>query len=140
MTYPRREGLQPQDYAQSDAGNVVKMGTDWAFVPALPQKVAYDDSLVRLLSEADAALSELSGAGRHLPNPHLLIEPYMRREAVLSSKIEGTRTTVAELLMDEFSPGAAGGDPADVQEVKNYVIALQHGIDLLEKLPLSLRL
>ncbi len=132
--------MRPEEYGNREAGQVVHMGTYWAFVPTLPQRVVYDDAMVRLLSEADAALSELSGAGRHLPNPHLLIEPYMRREAVLSSKIEGTRTTVAELLMDEFSPGAAGGDPADVQEVKNYVIALQHGIELLGSLPLSLRL
>lgn len=52
-------------------------------------------------------MSELSGIGRILPNPHLLIEPYIRREAVLSSRIEGTRTNLSELLSDE------AGQPVD---------------------------
>ncbi len=96
---------------------------------------------MRLLSRADAALSELSGVGRLLPNPHLLIGPWVRREAVLSSRIEGTRTTLNELLIDE-----AGGERAasksddDVHEVHNYVVALEFGIERLNKLPLSLRL
>ena len=112
-----------------------------AFVPApLPPKLAYDDELVLALSRADAALSELSGLGRHLPNPHLLIAPYVRREAVLSSRIEGTTTTLAELLLEEVAEGAARRDPADVREVRNYVTALEYGVTRLRTLPLSLRL
>jgi len=113
-----------------------------AFIPApLPPRLTYDDALVRLLSRADAALSELAGVGRLLPNPHLLIAPWVRREAVLSSRIEGTRTTLNELLIDE-----AGGErktPAgadDMREVSNYVHALEYGIERMKKLPLSLRL
>ncbi|MGB8377564.1 MAG: Fic/DOC family N-terminal domain-containing protein, partial [Rhodanobacteraceae bacterium] len=69
-----------------------------AFVPApLPPHLDYDTDLVRALSRADAALSELSGLGRVLPNPHLLIAPYLRREAVLSSRIEGTQASLADL-------------------------------------------
>src|SRR2546425_3899908 len=112
-----------------------------AFVPApLPPKLAYGDDLVLGLSRADAALSELAGLGRHLPNPHLLIAPYVRREAVLSSRIEGTTTSLAELLLDEVAEGATGRDPHDVQEVRNYVTALEYGIKRLRDLPLSLRL
>jgi Fic family protein len=96
--------------------------------------------LVLSLSRADAALSELSGLGRHLPNPHLLIAPYVRREAVLSSRIEGTRTTLSDLLMEEVGAHAANGDPDDVREVRNYVTALEYGLERLESLPLSLRL
>ena len=113
----------------------------WAFVPApLPPELIYDNELVLLLSKADAALSELSGLGRTLPNPHLLIEPYVRREAVLSSRIEGTTTNLSELLLEEMAPGETKRDAEDVREVHNYVTALEHGIRRLKQLPLSLRL
>src|SRR5438132_10631695 len=118
-------------------GRVVRArGGYHAFVPApLPPKLAYSDDLVLALSRADAALSELAGLGRHLPNPHLLIAPYVRREAVLSSRIEGTTTSVAELLLDEVAAGSARRDPDDVREVRNYVRALEHGIPRLRSLP-----
>ncbi len=92
------------------------------------------------LSRADAALSELSGLGQHLPNPHLLIAPYVRREAVLSSRIEGTKTNLADLLLEEVEAGASEQADSDVREVRNYVVALEHGIRRLAELPLSLRL
>ena len=101
----------------------------------------YDQDLVRMLSRADAALSELSGVGRLLPNPHLLITPWMTREAILSSRIEGTRTTLSELLIDEAGGArVAGRAAADIKEVRNYVDALEHGVERLKQLPLSLRL
>src|SRR5438552_13080351 len=134
--------MNPADFRAPEAGRIVraKGGYD-AFLPApLPPKLVYDDELVLALSRADAALSELSGLGRHLPNPHLLIAPYVRREAVLSSRIEGTRTSLAELLLDEAVDGAGAEVPADVQEVRNYVRATEYGIGRLKTLPLSLRL
>ena len=134
--------MNPADFRAPEAGRIVraKGGYD-AFLPApLPPKLVYDDELVLALSRADAALSELSGLGRHLPNPHLLIAPYVRREAVLSSRIEGTMTTLRELLLEEVAEGAARRDPADVREVRNYVAALEHGVARLRTLPLSLRL
>lgn len=93
-----------------------------------------------LLSRADAALSELSGLGRTLPNPHLLIGPYVRREAVLSSRIEGTRTSLSDLLLNEVEGSNGETDEADVHEVRNYVLALELGLQRLHDLPLSLRL
>ncbi len=90
------------------------------------------------LSRADAALSELGGGGRLMPNPHLFIAPYLRREAVLSSRIEGTRTNLDQLLKEEAAPRAI--PDADLREVQNYVVALEEGIALLGQLPLSLRL
>ncbi len=73
--------------------------------------------------------------------PHLLIGPLVRREAVLSSKIEGTQTSLSEVLLDEATPTQAGaGNADDLREVHNYVTALEHGIGRLKTLPLSLRL
>jgi Fic family protein len=78
--------------------------------------------------------------GRYLPNPHLLIASYIRREAVLSSRIEGTRVSLSELLLGEVAePPPESG--AEQQEVRNYVVALEHGIARLRSgFPLSLRL
>jgi cell filamentation protein, protein adenylyltransferase len=81
----------------------------------------------------------LAGEGRALPNPHLLIRPFVRREAVLSSRIEGTQATLGELLAAEAG-AAVKRSPDDLKEVGNYVTALEHGIRRLPKLPLSLRL
>lgn len=113
-----------------------------AFRPdPLPPSIQLDMGLALALSRADAALSELSGLGGQLPNPHLLISPYIKREAVLSSRIEGTKASLSDLLIDEIEDGHAkphGSD--DVKEVRNYIRALEHGINMLPKLPLSLRL
>ena len=135
--------MNPQDFTSQDAGRIIKAPQGyWAFVPApLPPALAYDAEIVRMLSRADAALSELSGLGRLLPNPHLLIAPWVRREAVLSSRIEGTRASLSDVLIDEVSAGHAGPKAADdVHEVRNYVMALEYGIERLKQLPLSLRL
>jgi Fic family protein len=134
--------MNPSDFRAPQAGRVIRtMAGYHAFLPAsAPLQLDYDEGLVLLLSRADAALSELSGLGRYLPNPHVLIAPYVRREAVLSSRIEGTKTDLSGLLLDEVAAGAGGGDPEDVREVRNYVAALEHGVTRLEALPLSLRL
>lgn len=135
--------MNPRDFRVREAGRTVKAaGGYWAFVPApLPPKLVYDEELVHLISKADAALSELSGLGRLLPNPHLLIAPWMAREAVLSSRIEGTRASLSDVLIDEVGGQRVGAKPPDdLGEVRNYVVALEHGIQRLPKLPLSLRL
>src|SRR5439155_7510756 len=111
-----------------------------AYVPAaLPQPIAWSDGLAAKLSAADRAAGRLAGEGRRLPNPHLLIRPFVRREAVLSSRIEGTQATLGELLAAEAG-AAVERSPADLREVGNYVVALEHGIGRLRTLPLSLRL
>ena len=135
--------MNPKDFKVREAGRPVRAaGGYWAFLPApLPPKLTYDPDLVRLLSTADAALSELSGLGRLLPNAHLLIGPWMAREAVLSSRIEGTRASISDVLIDEVGGERVGAKPPDdVDEVRNYIGALEHGIQRLPKLPLSLRL
>src|SRR5258708_5470333 len=111
-----------------------------AFVPApLPPQLTWSPSLVSALSTADRSIGRLAGEGGRLPNPHLLIRPFVRREAVLSSKIEGTQATLGELLAAEAG-AAVGRSPADLREVGNYVMALEYGIKRLKELPLSLRL
>lgn len=110
-----------------------------AFVPPpLPPEVTLDPELVSALSEADRNLGLLAGAGEWWPNPHLLIRPFMRREAVLSSRIEGTQASVADLVLFEASPRASSAP--DVREVANYVRALELGVREDRALPISLRL
>jgi cell filamentation protein, protein adenylyltransferase len=111
-----------------------------AFVPdPLPPKITWKPSLNRALSEADRLLGRLAGEGRALPNPHLLMRPFIRREAVLSSRIEGTQATLGELLAAEAG-AVVDQSPDDLREIANYVAALEHGQHRLKKLPLSVRL
>ena len=111
-----------------------------AFVPApLPPPLAWDERLAVRLSAADRAIGRLAGEGRRLLNPHPLMRPFLRKEAVLSSRIEGTQATLGELLAAEAG-AAVERSPADLREVGNYVTALEYGLERLDTLPLSLRL
>jgi Fic family protein len=111
-----------------------------AYVPdPLPPPLEWSAGLAAALSSADRAIGRLAGEGRRLPNPHVLIRPFMRREAVLSSRIEGTRATLGELLAAEAGATVARS-PADLHEVGNYVGALEFGVKRLQAMPLSLRL
>lgn len=125
-------------FKKSPSGSLVRAtGGYWAFVPApLPPKLEWDDALVSVISRADIALGTLSGLGETLPNPHLLIYPFIRREAVLSSRIEGTQSSLSDLLLFEATQVEKHGD---VREVQNYVRAMEHGLKRLNDLPLSLR-
>src|SRR3990172_4085010 len=100
-----------------------------AFVPdPLPRQIDLNTSLVYLLDQASRAVATLAGIGETLPNPHLLIRPFVRREAVLSSRIEGTQASISDLFLYEAS--GARRDRGDVREVWNYVRALEHGLAL----------
>lgn len=111
-----------------------------AFVPEpLPPRIEWTAPLVRAMSDADRLIGRLAGEGGQLPNPHLLMRPFVAREAVLSSRIEGTQATLGELLAARAGAVVARS-PEDLKEVGNYVAALEHGIRSLQKLPLSLRL
>ena len=103
----------------------------------LPQSVELAPSTVVCLADAEAALGRLAGAGRLLPNPHLLIRPYLLREALSSARIEGTQASLLGVLEAEaeerqYTP--------DIEEVLNYVLAMEKGLDRLDRIPLSLRL
>lgn len=132
--------MRPDDFAASQRRHVGRAeGAYWAFVPPpLPPAIEWSAELVNRLSAADHALGILAGAGQTLPNPHLLARTLMRREAVLSSRIEGTQASLSELVLFE----AAGGrdDQGDVREVHNYVRALDQALAADRRLPLSLPL
>jgi Fic family protein len=133
--------VNPKDFTNQAPGKLVKTANgNWAFSPnPLPPKIEFDTELVRALSRADTALAELSAWGNLLPNPHLLISPYIRREAVLSSRIEGTQTRLSDLLVNEVEDSSKPEPNGDRTEVQNYVRALELGLKQLKKLPLSLR-
>ena len=98
-----------------------------------------DAELTRLLSDADRSLGRLDGIGAVLPNPDFFVAMYVRQEAVLSSQIEGTQSTLEDVL--QFEVDAKGADlPKDIEEVVNYVGAMNYGIQRLDTLSLSLRL
>lgn len=133
--------MQPDEFVSQRAGRVEKHPRNyWAFIPAsLPPEVVFDVTLVKLLSEAERWLGELAGVGRMLPNPYLLVTPAIRREAVLSSRIEGTISGMDDLFFFEADPATQPAKP-DVREVHNYVLALEYALQRIETLPVSLRL
>lgn len=98
----------------------------------------YSADLVRVLSEADRGLGALKSLSRLIPNPRLLVAPYVRKEAVQSSRIEGTQASLADIFYYEASQERPKHE--DVLEVLNYVRAMNYGLSRLKKLPLSMRL
>jgi Fic family protein len=129
--------------ASPRAGRYVRQPAGYrAFVPApLPPQpsLEWTGELLSLLSAADRALGRLDGAVLTLPNPDLFVFMYVRKEAVFSSQIEGTQSSLQDLLAAEarlFEPNL----PRDVDEVINYVRAMNHGLARLPELPVSVRL
>ena len=135
--------MNPENFRNSNAGRCLRsIGSHpyWAYVPnPLPPKIELDWELVILLSEADSKLGKLSGAGQLLPNPHLLINPFIRREAVMSSRIENTQSGLDQLFLFEADK-TESSRISDVQELVNYVNAMEYGIKRLQHLPISSRL
>lgn len=130
-----------ENFTANSSGRLVKAAQGYlAFVPnPLPPSVELSWDLVGRLSAAEQAISQLAGVGLTLPNPHLLIGPFIRREAVLSSRIEEIRVSLSDLVFFE-AESERGSSQSDVQEVSNYVRALDHGLRRLDNLPVSLRL
>lgn len=114
-----------------------------AFLPApLPPEPPLNvtGALQTLLSQADRAVGRLDGSVQTLPNPDLFVFMYVRKEAVLSSQIEGTQSSLQDLLAAEADLFGSEMRPRDVDEVINYVGAMNHGLDRLAELPVSVRL
>lgn len=135
--------IKPLYDSRTRAGRYVRQSTGYrAFIPApLPPNppVVLTGTLQALLSEADRAVGRLDGSIHTLPNPDLFVFMYVRKEAVLSSQIEGTQSSLQDLLAAEaqiFAPGR----PRDVAEVINYVNAMNYGLGRLAELPVSVRL
>ena len=117
---------------QKQPGTLVKVDAQtedtFGFLPdPLPPEIQLDLTLTNLITEATHALGTLNGLGQTLANPYLLIRPFLRREAVASSRIEGTRTELDQLLLFEASEATATAG-SDVREVENYVRALEYGL------------
>ncbi|MCH7745701.1 MAG: Fic family protein, partial [Chloroflexi bacterium] len=93
-------------------------------------------NLIYILEKASRAVATLAGVGETIPNPRLLISPFMRREAVLSSRIEGTQASISDLFIYE----ASGEKRRDVVEVANYINTLEYGLKRLDDLPICIRL
>ena len=133
--------MRKEDFTSSAAATAQRQPSDyWATRPNnLPPKIEPSWALFQALSAADRALSELAGVARTLPNPHLLIGAFMRKEAVLSSKIEGTQASLSDLLIFEASSGS-DQRTSDVKQVADYVSAVNFALHELQDLPFSLRL
>jgi Fic family protein len=143
--------MDPERFSHSTAGRVIRVGKGeeayWAFVPNdLPPELEWDKDLALILAEAERSLGELKGLARTMPNPDLLVGPFIRREAVFSSRIEGIETDIADLYAHEAGRlslpglGRPGVSESDVWEVLNYVRALEYGLERVDTLPVSLRL
>lgn len=120
--------------------NRIQMAGYEAFLPPpLPPKFDWTPRLIRILSDADRLIGQLAGEGGRLPNPQLLMRPFLTQEAVLSSRIEGTQSTLGELLAVEAG-AAVDRSLDDLREVGNYIAALDRGIALLDELPICVRM
>ena len=133
--------MNVDDYASTQFGQARrtpgKHGYAAYFPMAIPRSIELSaENLVRM-ADAEAALGRLAGAGRLLPNPQLLVGPYLRREAVASTRIEGTQASLTDVYDAEANDLPLG---PDVEEVINYVKAIELGLERLETLPLSTRL
>ncbi len=133
--------MRPEDVSPAQRKHITHAERGYgAFVPPpLPPQVIFDNQLVNALSAADRAVGALAGIGKTLPSAYLLAHALVRREAVLSSRIEGTQTTLSELALFEVEPYPRE-DGSDVAEVFNYVDALKHVLAVDRRLPLSLPL
>jgi Fic family protein len=109
-----------------------------AYFPApIPRALDLPALTIRLLADAEASLGQLAGVGQLVPNPHLLIRPYLLREALSSTRIEGTQASLADVFEAEASDEPPN---ADVEEVLNYIDALEWGLGRMDELPLGVRL
>lgn len=135
--------MAPAEPGSTRAGRMVRQMEGYrAFIPApLPPEppLAFDAQLATVLAGAGTALGRLDGVAATLPNPELFVAMYVRREAVLSSQIEGTQSTLDDVLAFEIDPQRPNL-PQDIHEVVNYVGAMNYGLARLVELPLSLRL
>lgn len=134
--------MRPETFTSKEYGELRKEpGNKWAFwyfePKRIPRSVTLSSETIYALSQADASLGRLAGVGRLLPNPTLLINPFLTREAVASSRIEGTEASISEVFQAEIT---GSQEDSDVFEVQNYIKAMRRGIELLEDLPLSQRM
>ncbi len=134
--------MNPQEFTSPSAGKAIRTPKGyWAFLPApLPPEINWSPNLVSLVGEAERALAELSWVGQNFPEPHVMVRAFIRQEAVMSSRIEGTRASLDDVYQYEADQLSFLEPNSDVREVHNYVTALDYGMTRLDSLPVSLRL
>lgn len=134
--------MRPSDFADAAPGRLVAtINGASAFVPdPLPRSIDLDHAAIRLLADAENAQGRFVGITGRLVNPYLVGSPLLRREAIVSSRMEGTITTPEELVLLEVSGTPRDSQDQDTQEVLNYIRAMQHGMSRLRELPVCLRL
>ncbi len=133
--------MKIEEITSQRAGIAERTDHDYvAFFPApLFPSIEFSSELIEAVSKADLAVGELAGIGRVLPDPNLLISASLKKEAVLSSKIEGTITEYDDLFGFEIL-GDGSKAPEDVKEVVNYIEATRFAVERFHTLPMSLRL
>lgn len=134
--------MKSGDFRSTKAGKAIRTRNGyWAFLPApLPPDLDWSPALLTALSNAERELAKLTTVAGNFPFPRLLIQPFIRREAVLSSRIEGTRASLTDLYNYESAQMSFLEQDDDVREVHNYVLALDYGLERLQTLPVSQRL
>jgi len=134
--------MNPKDFHSQAAGKVFFAPNGyWAFCPnPLPPELSWSTGLVSALGDAERELSRLSAMAISFPFPRLLIKPFIREEAVVSSRIEGTHASLIDIFTYETAQLSFFESQDDVREVHNYVRALEFGLERLKTLPVSLRL
>ncbi len=138
--------MDPDRYADSRGRiGTHESGRPYFIPPETPRSISFNERTITLLEEAGHELGRLASFSDLLLNPHLLIQPYIRREAVLSSKIEGTQASLSDVFAEEADRNGEENEPRseeerDVREVLNYIQALEYGIGELKHRPLDLSL
>ncbi|HJS29008.1 MAG TPA: Fic family protein [Anaerolineales bacterium] len=134
--------MDPKDFSETSPGRVLRTSQGyWAFIPnQLPPSINWSAPLISALGEAERNLGRLASLADTLPSAHIIARPFTRREAVLSSRIEGTRASFVDLYRYESTQLSPLETPSDVKEVHNYVRALDYGLKRLDELLVSLRL
>lgn len=134
--------MEAERYKTTEFGQAARCpGDKWAFTYYLPnpvpRQITFDSETVLLLSDADNALGHLQGLGRLIPEPDLLVGPFLTREALASSRIEGTKASLTDVLRAEEVDVDKSDD---IAEVERYLSAIKRGLKLIETLPISQRL
>jgi len=136
--------MNPEDF-NGQAGTVTQAlkGIHYTFTPnKMPSEIKLSSKTLKKLEDATHALGNLNGVGHSLVNPHLLIRPYLKKEAVWSSKIEGTRTSLSDVFLYEAKAGAPVEEEKDIDlvEVINYINATEHGLKEIKTKNIDLNL
>jgi Fic family protein len=137
--------MDPTNYQAPAFGRAYRRPGDrwafWYFEPTqIPRDLTLDPATINALSKADAALGYLQGLGQLIRDPQLVIGPYITREAVASSRIEGTQTSLAEVLQSDAAAQETKTTSADIAEVNAYIAATYLGLELIKTLPVTQRL